>query len=125
MSFLTEKAIMRAAFQEKRVWIVQLLGNAAIVVLIYWWLSIPDRRITDLVLSGVAGVLIVFAAVWMHTAALARFEAVHAGESNARGSLRRLPAMVVWAVVFVGVIFPVYQLSAYQERTSNWLASSL
>lgn len=121
---------LQAVWRAKRLWALQVAANAAWLALAYTWLWIPDERIGQLVVSFLSGVLLAAMALWLHSSTWVHFGQVHAGwpmplSTSFRGPLRRVPPLMVWALLawllFCGLDF----VADYVPLAANWLASAL
>src|SRR5688572_18692314 len=114
--------------QNKLLWTIHVVANAALLAAIYGWLSIPDRTVLHLVLSAIAGLGIVLIASWLHGGTLEFFRH-QTGDSVAwqsfRPSTRRIAVFAGWLFVLVLAIVLVLQLRGRVEPVSNWIASAL
>lgn len=122
--------VVAAVWREKKLWAIHLIANAALLVVIYQWLRIPDRTVLHLLASGVSALGIVVVALWLHGGTLAHFRDAHAQQSQKlaatfRAQAGRLPAFAVWAAVFVVLVVLVLQLHGYREQAANWTSSWL
>lgn len=88
----------RLVLSRKSLWLVHVLGNAAMLLGVWWWLGLPDETVGQIVLSAVAAVVLVALFVWMHAAALTGYR--QPAGVPWRKALRRVPLLVVWLVVF-------------------------
>jgi len=122
--------VVAAVWREKRLWAIHVVANAALLVLIYEWLGIPDRTVFHLALSAISALAIIALTLWLHGGTLAHFTEAHAHQSpklaaTFQGQTRRLLAFAVWAGVLVLLIFLVLQLHGYREQAANWTSSWL
>lgn len=111
-------------------WLVHIFTNAAILAMAWGWLSIPDERITDLILSALFGLLVVAITLWIHASTMAFFVAHHATADwklwrTLRNSVRRIPVFAVWGLFFVAAVWLVFRLSNYERLVSIRTASAL
>jgi hypothetical protein len=109
---------------------VHVVANAALLGLGYAWLWMPDERIWQLVLSAILVLVWLAGALWLHGGTLAFFREMHrSAEARLwpafRASLRRLPALAVWAVILLLVLWLVDSVTSFPVDHSPWLASWL
>jgi hypothetical protein len=125
-----EKQILAAVWNRKALWLLHLIANAVLLAWIYQWLGIPDQTVSDLIFSVLSALAIVTLTLWLHGATLAYFGAAHSPSSGRetlrpaiRTSLGNLPAFAVWAAMLIVVLWLLIQLTDYQPKVSNWIAS--
>lgn len=92
---------LRAVWRRRLLWLIQVAGNLAAVVAVWWWLGLPDATAAEIALSVVAAVVIVVVFSWLHAATLAAYY-------EQRGipwiaTLRRTRGVLMWGV-FVGLL---------------------
>jgi hypothetical protein len=92
---------LRLVLSRKLLWLAQVVGNAAMLLAVWWWLGLPDETVGQIVLSIVAAAVLLALFVWIHTAALAAYREP-AGVPSMK-ALRRMPLLVVWLAVFAGI----------------------
>jgi len=121
---------LRRIWQNKLLWAIHVIVNAALLAAIYGWLSIPDRTVLDLVLSALAGLGIVLVTSWLHGGTMEFFRSSHQTGGpvlwqSFRPSTRRIAVFAGWLLVLVLAIVLVLQLRGRVEPVSNWIASAL
>lgn len=122
-----ERDSLKAVLNSKRVWLVQVVANALLMIAFYYWTRIPDENGAQFALSVIGGLIIVFLTLWLHSAT---FEFFASGpESSFKVALRRVlartPGFLVWAVVFGGVLWLLSTLWQYDEQAGGWLRHTL
>jgi len=106
-----------AVFHRPKLILVQLTGNAVLFALFYLWLTLPEGRTADLLLSAVLLLVILVGMLWLQGATLAGFHTA----GSARTLARRLPWFAVWAVMIVAVLVVSRHL-AHGHWRWPWLA---
>lgn len=96
---------LRLLLSRKLLWLIHLLGNAAGVLALWWWLGLPDETAGQIALSAVAAALLAVFFVWLHGAALAAFR-TGAGVPWLK-TLRRTPLLVLWLAIFVALCWSI------------------
>lgn len=91
---------LKLLLSRKLLWLIQVVGNAAMLLAVWWWLGLPDETVGQIVLSIVAAAVLLALFVWMHTAALAAYR--QPSGVPWMKALRRMPLLVVWLAVFAG-----------------------
>jgi hypothetical protein len=123
-------AVLRAVWSNKALWIVHCIANAAILAALYGWLWIPDRTVTDLVLSALAAIALLLLISWLHASTLEHFRLNHETgrvrmAASFRPSLRRIAGFALWLLVLCAAIVLVLQLRSRLDPMANWIASAL
>ena len=120
-----ERDVMAAAWKGRSVWALHLAVNALLIVTFFYWTQIPEATGWQFAGSMLSGLLIVFVALWLHCGTLDYFaEHFASRESSVQRSLRstvsRVPAFLVWAVVFGFGFWVLGQLWDYTEQAGGW-----
>jgi len=117
-----ERDTWKAVISSKRVWLVHVVLNALLMIAFFYWLRIPEETGWQFTLTVVSGLLIAFVTLWLHSATFDYFSP--AGERRFRDSLRRspirIPAFLVWAVVFGFGLWLIGQLWGFDEQIGGW-----
>jgi hypothetical protein len=113
-----------------RLWAVQFLGNAVILLLYAGWLRLPEAHWWDLVLNVVVVLLAIVGALVLHGGTLNYFPSAHADRSallipNFRQALRHCLAIAVWALVFFFLCFQADKLGDYAYTFPGYLRAEL
>ncbi len=101
----------------------QLAGNAVLLLLGYWWLSLPDRTVWQVALSVLVALVIIFAALWLHAAALAAFHPQPPPGGLAWRALRRLPLFLICLLLVAAVSVALLWLAAWRPSTQLGVAA--
>jgi hypothetical protein len=90
----------------RRLYLLHFFGNAALAVLIYEWLGIPDAKALDLAATFVLGLSILFFALWLQSGSLVWFRDQQPAElkPSFQSALRKLPAFAV-AVLLTLILY--------------------
>ncbi|HWR53864.1 MAG TPA: hypothetical protein VN428_22325 [Bryobacteraceae bacterium] len=89
----------------KLLWLVHVVGNAVMLLAVWWWLGLPDETVGQIAVSAFAAAVLLALFVWMHTAALAAYREP-AGVPWMK-ALRRVPLLAIWLAVLIGVCWAV------------------
>jgi hypothetical protein len=114
--------VFGAALEHKRLWLIQLAGNAVLIVAAYGWLWIPDESAVQLVLSSLLLLAVVLAALVLHGGTLAAFvfaqekREARLGEAF-RAALRHWLPLLLWSAVLALLIY--YVLRAQQNTAAG------
>lgn len=130
MSAPFEREAAAAVWRAKRLWTLQVGGNLLLAVLAYGWLAIPDARLWQVAVSVIFGAALALAFLWLHGSTFEFFAQAHAGNSAGvraafRATLRRLPALVVWALLFGLVLWALDWAGGWVRYAADWLGSAL
>ncbi len=105
---------------------MQLVGNAALLWLGYYWLGIGESRFSAVAWSGLVALGIVCLAVWLHGSAFAYFAEPKAGLRGASAmSLRRIAPLLAAALAALAVYLLFDRLSDYAHAAGFQSASYL
>jgi hypothetical protein len=113
-----------------RLWLLQFFGNAVLFAAFIWWLRIPDARWWQLCFQFVLIVAVGIAALVLHGGTLTYFLSAHRDNTKAaplvpalRTALKHLPAIAVWAAIFVVLREFVGKLDHYAVSFPGFLRS--
>jgi hypothetical protein len=95
---------MSAKTQLASLWGIQVLGNAVLLASAWWWLSWPDARVWQVAASFVTAAILVLLALYVHGATLGYFAGTESLAEAFRRGARRLPALLVWLIVFATIL---------------------
>lgn len=90
--------------RHKALLLIQLAGNAALGAAAYGWLLIPEAAVWQVVASAILAVTLLCAFLLLHGGTVRYFgEAVAESAiwSAFAGTVRRLPALLIWSVILV------------------------
>lgn len=117
-----ERYTLMSVANSKRVWLVHVVANALLMVAFFYWTRIPEASGLQFALTVVSGVLIAFVALWLHSATFDYFRpAKHNLKELFRRSAARVPAFLVWSVIFGLGLWLIGQLWSYDEQAGGWL----
>ncbi len=94
----------RAVWRQRMLWALQLVGNATLMGLAWFWLSLSEASVWNLIASALIAVMVVVGALWLHGTTLAAFRR-RFGLPPFLAMLRRVPALLVWAAAACGVVW--------------------
>lgn len=128
--FGLERQAWAAVWREKRLWLLHVVANAVLLVAGYAWLWIPDERVWHLAGSALLALVLLGAVLWLHAGTLSFFRHAHASEVVGlwpafRITLRRLPAVLAWLLLFLLSLWLLSWLSGFIPSWSAWLGSAL
>jgi hypothetical protein len=111
-----------------RLWLVQFVANAAIILAFFGWLQIKEAYWWQLVFSLLLAALLVIAVLVLHGGTLNYFESAHQDRSAKllpafRSAFRHLGALVVWFLVVHFLWHVASHLDAYSTSFPGYLRS--
>lgn len=114
----------------KRLWLMQLTGNALAFWFGFMWLGIGDSRATQLARTVIYGLLIIVPWLWLQNATFAYFGDRKAGVAAAfRKGLRTLARFAGIVIAFVLIVWALGLLAGPLSRagqaTASWLTFHL
>lgn len=117
-----------SALHHPLLWLLQLLGNALIILIFLLWLRIPDAYWWELFFQVVVALLIVVGALWLHGGTLNYYSDVSSDVKAGLGeafkkTLRHLPAFAVSVLVFGVLFYFARKLDNYQYEFPGYLRS--
>jgi hypothetical protein len=116
------------AVRNWRLWLLQFLANAAIVLAFAGWLQIKEAHWWQIVFSLLLAALLVVAVLVLHGGTLNYFESAHQDRSAKllpafRSALKHTGALVVWVLVFHFLWHLAHNLEAYSTSIPGYLRS--
>lgn len=113
-----------------RLWAVQFLGNAVILLLYAGWLRLPEAHWWDLLLNLLVLVLAIVGALVLHGGTLDYFLRAHADSAamlmpNFKRAWKHCLAIAIWALVFLFLCFQADKLGDYSYSFPGYLRSEL
>jgi len=120
-----EHDIVMAVWNSKRVWLVHLFANALLFAAFFYWLRIDDESSFHVAISVLMGAAILLCTMWLHAATMDYFHSYHAHTNASFGeamrmTLARVPAFLVWAVMFGVVLDVVGAAWDYDAQVGGW-----
>ena len=97
----------------------QLVGNALLLWLGYYWLGLGETRASTLAWSTLVALLLLTLECWLHGATFAYFS------DTRRLPLRRLAPLVISALALLAIYAALAQWSAYSSQPAFKIASYL
>jgi hypothetical protein len=126
----TTTSVLRAAWGNPRLWLLQIVSATIVSTLTYAWLWIPDEKAWQVIGTALLGVTVFFLWLWLIGGTLAFFRGVHSGGEqhlwpSFRSVVRRLPALAAW---FVILLFLLWLIGLTDNHIDSWgglLASAM
>lgn len=113
-----------------KLWLLNLVANAAVLAAAYFWLLIPDARGWQVAGSAVLAVMVAVLVLWLRAGTLAWFRVAEFRKQGTiwsayRRALRHVPALAVWALVFIVFAWLLLSLRPYVPQFAVWLRQKI
>jgi hypothetical protein len=118
-----ERDTLTAVLNSKRIWLVHLITNALLMIAFFYWTRIPEETGWEFSLTVVLGLAIGFATLWLHCSTFAYFGAgsERRFSTSLRSSIARIPAFLIWTVIFAIGLWLIGQLWSYDEQAGGYV----
>lgn len=118
-----ERDTLTAVLNSKRVWLVHVITNALLMIAFFYWTRIPEETGWEFLWTVVWGLAIGFATLWLHCSTFAYFKAGSepSFSNSLRSSIARIPAFLIWAVIFGIGLWLIGQLWSYDEQAGGYV----
>lgn len=109
-----------------KLWLLNLLGNAAILASWYWWLLIPDAHRWQVAWTVVQALLTIAFVLWLRAGSVAWFRVSEFRTQEAlapafrRGWRHALP-LAIWFAVFAVAAWIIISAGNYAPQFSVWI----
>src|ERR1019366_3704041 len=112
------------------VWLLNLVGNAALLAAVYFWLLMPDAHGWQVGGSGVIAIVVVFFGVWLRTGTFAYFRVAEFRDNATvwrafRHALRHMVALAIWAASLAVLVWLLWNLRTYTPQAGVWIRQKL
>ena len=113
-----------------KLWLLNLVANALVLAVGYFWLIIPEARGWQVAGSAMLAIAVIFSVLWLRAGTLAWFRVGEYRKSSNiwpayRRSLRYIPALAFWVLCFVVVAWGIWELRTYVPQFAVWLRQKL
>jgi hypothetical protein len=113
-----------------KLWLLNLVANAAVLLVWYFWLLIPDAHGWQVAASAVIGVAVVLSVLWLRAGTLAWFRMSEFRNQARiapayRRALRYVPALAFWVLVFVLIAWFLWSLHPLIPQAAVWFRQKL
>ena len=117
-----------SALHHPRLWLLQFLGNVAIVLTFSAWLHIDVATWWQVFLNFLVGLLVIIAALLLHSATLNYFVDLYQNKTASLGpafknAMKHLPAFAIWTAILYFLLQFVSKLDNYQYELPGYLRS--
>ena len=125
---MTESTTNRAGIV--KLWLLNFVANAALLVAAYFWLLIPEARGWQVAGSALLAVVVVVLVLWLRAGTLAWFRIAEFRKQGTvwrayRHAIRHVPALGIWVLVFVAVAWMLWSLHGYVPQFAVWIRQKL
>lgn len=113
-----------------KLWLLNLVANAGVLAVWYFWLLFPDARVWQVAGSALLAVIVVVLVLWLRAGTLAYFRVAEFRKQGTvwrayRHALRHVPALGIWALVFVVFAWLLWSLRPSVPQFAVWLRQKL
>jgi hypothetical protein len=113
-----------------KMWLLNLVANAALLDTVYNWLLIPDAHGWQVAVSALDAAVVIFLGLWLRTGTFAYFRVAEFRDNAKvwrafRHALRHMIALAAWAVLFAVVVWLLWSLRTYTPQAGVWLRQKM
>ena len=113
-----------------KLWLFNLVANASVLAIGYFWLLIPDAHGWQVAGSALIALMVVVSVLWLRAGTLAWFRVA---EFRCRGGIwaayrhswRHVLALGIWALIFIGLAWMLWGLYGYVPQLAVWFRQKL
>ena len=104
-----------------KLWLLNLVGNAALLAAVYFWLLLPDAHGWQVAGSGVLALVAIFFGLWLRTGSFAYFRVARFRDNATvwrafRHALRHIIALALWAIPLAAALWFLFSLRQYTPQ---------
>jgi hypothetical protein len=108
-----------------KLWLLNLVGNAALLAAVYSWLLMPDAHGWQVAVSALDAAVVIFLGLWLRTGTFAYFRVAEFRDNATvwrafRHALRHVVAVAVWAIFVLAIAWPLISLRKYAPQFGVW-----
>ena len=109
-----------------KLWLLNLVANASVVGVWYYWLLIPDAHGWQIAWSAVLAIITVVFVVWLRAGTLAWFRVAEHRTQSAIGSAfrrgaRHIIPLGIWAGIGAFIAWIIFSAGNYTPQFSVWI----
>jgi hypothetical protein len=109
-----------------KLWLLNFVANAAVLVVWYFWLQIPDAHGWQVFASGLIAITMVLLVVWLRAGTLSWFRIAEFRRRETvwdayRHSVRFVLALGFWAIAFFVLAWLIWSLREYVPQFAVWM----
>ena len=122
-----ERDTLAAVLSSKRLWLAHVITNALLMIAFFYWTRIPEETGWQFALTIIDGFAIAFVTLWLHSATFDYFSLAseRCFRKSLRSSVARIPAFLIWTVIFGFVLWLIGQLWDYDQQIGGWARHAL
>ncbi len=108
-----------------KLWLLNLVGNAALLASVYFWLRLPDAHGWQVAASALLAIVVIFFGLWLRTGSFAYFRVAEFREQGTvwrafRHSLRHMIGLAIWAILLALLEWGLFSLLQYAPQFGVW-----
>ena len=109
-----------------KLWLLNLIGNAALLAAVYFWLLLPDAHRSQVAGSALLGLAIIFCGVWLRAGTFGYFRVAEFREQGSvwrafRHVVRHIVGLAIWAILLAVLECLLYSCLQYAPQFGVWL----
>jgi hypothetical protein len=113
-----------------KLWLLNLVGNAALLAAVYFWLLMPDAHGWQVAGSALIAVVVIFCGVWLRAGTFAYFRVTEFRDNAIvqrafRHALEHMIALAAWAASFAVLVWLLWNLRSYTPQAGVWIRQKL
>jgi len=113
-----------------KLWLLNLVANAVMLAVWYFWLIIPDAHGWQVAGSALIALVVVVAVLWLRAGTLAWFRVAEFRRQGGiwrayRHSWRHVWALGIWVLVFAALAWLLWGVSGYVPQFAVWFRQKL
>ena len=106
-------------------WLLNVLGNAALILAVYGWLVLPDAHVWQVAGSAVLGIAVIFCGLWLRAGSFAYFRVAEFRDNAAVGrafrhALRHVIALLIWIAPLAVLEWLLSRCLLYAPQFGVW-----
>ncbi len=107
-------------------WLLNVIGNAALVAAVYFWLLLPDAHGWQFASSALLALAVIFCGVWLRVGSFAFFRVAEFRDNATvwrafRHALRHIIPLAIWAILLAVLEWLLYSRLRYAPQFGVWL----
>lgn len=108
-----------------KLWLLNAIGNAALVGAAFSWLLLPDARGWQVGASALAALLIIFCGLWLRAGSFAYFRVAEFRDTASvwpafRLGLSHIVALLLWVIPLAAAEWGLFRLRQYAPQFGVW-----
>lgn len=109
-----------------KLWLLNLIGGAALIAVVYFWLLLPDAHRSQVAGSALLALVVVFCGLWLRAGSFAYFRVAEFRDAGCvwrafRHALRNIIALLIWMAPLVVLESLLYSCLQYAPQFGVWL----